>query len=257
MSDFTYKLPFSEEKLKIAALDMLKKINAAWYSLLDNCKMSIEEHGTSYYFDRAQNSRWDATAIVIKFFVSPQNIDALESFPNATIRRIFSDLIPAEVGYDIKAIKYVPDLSEGDASDVIETIDSTLNSIQRTAFSQAVEHFQQAKRQLADATDERRRKDSVRDCASAMESIIKIIGNDDDIKKASKKLRESNKYGLDDIVKDGDAIFNKLHYLYPDLRHGAQSKSSMTVNEAQYWIDRISTYVSYMIRAYEGVSWLL
>lgn len=257
MSDFTYNLPCSEEKLKTTALDMLRKKNSTWASLLSDCKMSIEEHGTSYYYDRAKNSRWDAIAVEIKFFVPPEKIDMLDAFPKATLRQIFSDLIPSEVGYDIKVIKYIPALSEQSFSDVTETIDTTLESIQSTPFAQAVEHYQQAKRQLADAADERRRKDSVRDCASAMESIIKILGKDNDIKNASKNLRASKLWGLDDIVKDGDAIFNNLHRLYPDLRHGAQQTSSMSVNEARYWIDRISTYVSYMVREYEDISWLL
>lgn len=256
MSDFTYSLPCSVEKLKSAVLDILKKEHSEWASLLRDCKMSVEEHGTSYYYDNSRSSRWDALAIEIKFYIPAKDLDRLNSYPQFVLRRLFSDLIPSEVGYDIKAIKYIPDLSEQSAPDVSETIDATLESIKSTPFSQAVEHYQQAKRQLADAADERRRKDSVRDCASAMESIIKILGQADDIKIASKALRSSHKWGIDEIVKDGDAIFNTLHRLYPDLRHGALETSSMSVNEARYWIDRISTYISYMIRIHEDVSLL-
>ena len=72
-------------------------------------------------------------------------------------------------------------------------------------------------------------KDAVRDCASAMESIIKILGKNDDIKIASKTLRDTKLWGLDDIVKDGDAIFNKLHHLYPDLHHKPKSCLSFGV----------------------------
>lgn len=254
MSEFTYILPFPEEKLKIAALTALRKEHAEWASLLSDCKMSIEEHGTSYYYDHAKNSRWDALAIEIKFFVPPQNVDLLDAFPQYVLRHIIADLIPGEVGYDVKTIKYIPDLNDQSSSGVTETIDTTLESIQNSPFAQAVEHYQQAKRQLADATDERRRKDSVRDCASAMESIIKILGRDDDIKNASRKLRDSHQWGIDEIVKDGDAIFNTLHRLYPDLRHGALQTSNMSVNESRYWIDRISTYISYMIRVHEDIT---
>lgn len=254
MSDFTYTLPCSEEKLKSVALDSLQKEHMEWATLLRDCKMSIEDHGTSYYYDNSRTSRWDALAIEIKFYVPSKNVDLLSSFPQYVLRKIFSDLIPSEVGYDIKTIKYIPNLSEESTPDIIEAIDATLESIKSTPFSQAVEHYQQAKRQLADATDERRRKDSVRDCASAMESIIKILGNADDIKIASKNLRSSHQWGIDEIVKDGDGIFNTLHRLYPDLRHGALETSSMSVNEARYWIDRISTYISYMIRLHEDVS---
>jgi len=154
VSDFTYQLPFSEEKLKRTALNMLRKKDATWASLLDECRISIEERGTSYYFDKAKSSRWDAIAIVIKFFVPPKIVDSLEAFSDFILRQIFSDLIPAKVGYDVKAIKYIPDLCEPQSTETIETIDTILESIQSTPFSQAVEHYQQAKRQLDDAADE-------------------------------------------------------------------------------------------------------
>lgn len=256
MSDFTYNLPFSEETLKKTALEMLRKKDSKCASLLCDSKMSIQEQGTSYYYDRAKNSRWNAIAIEIKFLVPMKNIDSLDACAKNDLRRIFNDLIPAEVGYDVKAIKYIPDLSEQSCNDIAETVITTLETIPISQFAQAIEHYGQAKRQLVDTTDERRRKDAVRDCASAMESIIKILGKDDDIKIASKNLRASKQWGIDDIVKDGDSIFNNLHRLYPDLRHGAQQTSSMSLNEAKYWIDRISAYISYVVRVNEDISWL-
>ena len=86
-----------------------------------------------------------------------------------------------------------------------------------------------------------------------MESIIKLLGEDDDIRIASKKLREQKIWGEDTIVKDGDAIFNTLHRLYPDLRHGSTERSKMSIEEAQYWVDRITTYINYMIRMNENI----
>ena len=129
-----------------------------------------------------------------------------------------------------------------------EHIDNTLEKLKQTPFEQAVENLQQAKIQFQNLSNERALKDAVRDCASAMESIIKILGCDDDIKKASKYLRDSKKWGRDEIVKDGDAIFNRLHQLYPDFRHGCTGMSTMTVNEAKYWADRMTCYIDYMIR---------
>ena len=137
-----------------------------------------------------------------------------------------------------------------DITDLTENIENVQDLI-KDGFQQAIEHFEQAKKQLANADSERARKDAVRDCASAMESIIKILGNDDDIKNASKILRDQGIWGKDTIVKDGDAIFNTLHRLYPDLRHGSTEISEMGIEEAQYWVDRITAYVSYMIRMNE------
>lgn len=137
-------------------------------------------------------------------------------------------------------------------SNLTENIESVEELI-KDGFQQAVEHFEQAKKQLGDAKNERARKDAVRDCASAMESIIKILGEENDIKDASKKLRDQHIWGKDIIVKDGDAIFNTLHRLYPDLRHGSTEISEMNIEEAQYWVDRITAYVSYMIRMNDNV----
>ena len=120
--------------------------------------------------------------------------------------------------------------------------------IVRNEFQQAYEHFEQAKKQLSETDNERAWKDAVRDCASAMEAIIKFLGEKNEIGNASKSLRQEKKWGEETIVKDGDSIFNTLHRLYPDLRHGNHEKSYISFNEAVYWVDRISVYVDYMIR---------
>lgn len=161
-------------------------------------------------------------------------------------------LLRHEIGYqlDFDRFKHAYYWSVRDnIESLIERIDNTIKDAEKSDLQQAVEHLEQAKRQLENvSSNERARKNAVRDCASAMEAIIKNLGEDDDIKQASKKLRDSHQWGLDDIVKDGDAIFNKLHHLYPDFRHGSTETSSMTLNEAKYWIDRITVYIDYMLR---------
>lgn len=121
----------------------------------------------------------------------------------------------------------------------------------KSKFRQAVEHFEQAQKQFEDASNERARKNAVRDCASAMETIVKICGNANDIKIATKNLRSDEEWGKAEIVKDGDAIFNAIHRLYPDVRHGSTETSEMPLNEARYWVGRISAYVQYMVRQYK------
>lgn len=136
---------------------------------------------------------------------------------------------------------------ESEIKDNIGKIEETKNAI-KLISKQAFEHLEQAKKQLENSDNERARKDAVRDCASAMESMIKNYGNADDIKEASKQLRLMKTWGKDEIVKDGDAIFNTLHRLYPDLRHGSIETSQMTLEEALYWVDRITAYINYMVR---------
>lgn len=128
------------------------------------------------------------------------------------------------------------------AIDDIETAQDAIKSVSK----QALEEFERAKKSLEDAEDERARKDAVRSCVSAMEAVVKEYGGDSDIKVATKNLRNSKAWGLDDIVKQGDAIFNNMHRLYPDLRHGSTETSTMSIEEAEYWIGRISVYLQFM-----------
>lgn len=144
-------------------------------------------------------------------------------------------LLKYDIGYEINSgfRNYYWSVRDN-STKMSENIDKALKMLKKTPFEQAVENLQLAKLHFQNQDNERALKDAVRDCASAMESIIKILGKNDDIKIASKMIRNSKLWGLDDIVKDGEAIFSKLHYLYPDFRHGSIGMSSMSVNEAKY-----------------------
>lgn len=113
----------------------------------------------------------------------------------------------------------------------------------------AFEHLQSTIDNLSRDNTNQQLKYAVRDCATAMEGVIKTLGGENDIKKATKIMRDSQQWGLSDIVKDGEAIFNKLHHLYPDFRHGTQDDKSTTItyNEAKYWISRMCTFLDYII----------
>lgn len=115
---------------------------------------------------------------------------------------------------------------------------------------QAFEEFRRAIKSFRDAgenrSDERARKDAVRSVASAMEAVIKVLGGTDDIKTSSRALRDSSLWGADETVKEGDAIFNTLHRLYSDLRHGSRETSVLSFEDAVYWVGRMTNYISYM-----------
>ena len=190
-----------------------------------------------------------------KFYLLMDTVALIAEAGSIDLEEIDEFLIEFNLGYrlnvDPLTRKYFWTV-RNDITDLTENIENVEELI-KDGFQQAIEHFEQAKKQLANADSERARKDAVRDCASAMESIIKILGNDDDIRNASKILRDQNVWEKDTIVKDGDAIFNTLHRLYPDLRHGSTEISEMGIEEAQYWVDRITAYVSYMIRMNENI----
>lgn len=130
-------------------------------------------------------------------------------------------------------------------SSIIADISATQEAV-KSVSQQAYEEFERAKKSLEEAGDERARKDAVRSCLDALEAVVKEYGGDDNIKNASKKLRDAGSWGLDDIVKEGDALFSNMHRLYPDLRHGSTETSSMSIEEAEYWIGRFSNYLRYM-----------
>ena len=113
---------------------------------------------------------------------------------------------------------------------------------------QACDEIRRAKKSLEETDDERAIKDALRSCVSAMEAVVKELGHDDEIGNATKNLRNEKTWGNDEIVKEGNSIFNTMHRLYPDLRHGSTESSSLTLNEAEYWIGRILNYIQYIDR---------
>jgi hypothetical protein len=139
-------------------------------------------------------------------------------------------------------------LLDDSAISVVENLNAT-KTVAKTACQQAVEHLERAKANLR-AEDERSRKDSVRDAMSAMEAMYKTLSGENDIKDAYKALRDSQKWGPDEIVKDGLSIWDRLHKTYPDIRHGQSSSSTLSEAEAHYWLERISATIKYMSRKY-------
>jgi Swt1-like HEPN len=135
MSDFTYILPFSNEKFLIGIRGELKrKGETKLYNSLKHSRLSVDKLGTSYYVDHS--GRWNAEGINIKFYVHPANIDSLNKDSNKnSLFAICNNLIPGEVGFDLKNIVFAPDLSidfedEDDiVSDLENQVSETTNSI--------------------------------------------------------------------------------------------------------------------------------
>ncbi|MGO8930473.1 MAG: hypothetical protein ACLQU3_26700 [Limisphaerales bacterium] len=126
-------------------------------------------------------------------------------------------------------------------------------SVVETSFDQAFEHFTQALEHLRVPQSSRSRKDGLRDCLSAMESVLKVATGTNDIKDATAALRADTRWGIDAIVKDGLSIWNRIHELYPDVRHGQASGSDLSDHECLYWIDRITSFVRYIARGADKI----
>jgi hypothetical protein len=115
MSDFTYTLPFSLEKYRAGIITTLKRKGQHELAhLLDGCQIQLDERGFSYYYNNT--GRWDATAVVVLIYIGIDKIDRLNAFPKSVLTRICDELIPSNVGFDVKTVEFIPNL-QGDELD--------------------------------------------------------------------------------------------------------------------------------------------
>ena len=141
-----------------------------------------------------------------------------------------------------------------DGTGVIEDIIATQAKI-KPLSQQAYDRFESALRQFEDINrDDRARKDAVRSCVDAMEALIKELGGDDEIGEATKHLKDevdsqgNHAWGPVELVKEGNNVFNLLHRLYPDIRHGTQdyNTADMTMEEAEFFVGRITVFMKFI-----------
>ena len=112
MSDYSYELPFSNDKLMKGIIMMLKKENKYdLANLLRGANVQIEKGGYSYYDGRWGRS--DALAAYVTFFVNPEYLEILDTKENKDLLdAICSGLIPPDVGFDIKSVSFNMDLTK-------------------------------------------------------------------------------------------------------------------------------------------------
>lgn len=137
-------------------------------------------------------------------------------------------------------------------SHILNELDDTQKCISSIS-EQAFDEIRRARKSLEDTDDERAIKDALRSVLSAMEAVVKELGNDNEIANATKNLKAQGSWGKDEIVKEGHSIFNTMHRLYPDLRHGSLETSSLSLNEAEYWIGRILNFIQYLDRQKKNI----
>lgn len=131
MSDFTYELPFSKEEFMKGIILMLKKENKYdLASMLRGASVQIETGGFSYY--DGHWGRSNALATYISFFVNPEYLDILDTDENRrTLSSICSNLIPPDVGYDVKSVSFNMDLTKDFEleDDLIADLEKNVNTI--------------------------------------------------------------------------------------------------------------------------------
>ena len=174
-----------------------------------------------------------------------------KAYPSARdelIGDINDTLLAANVGYTVRAVGASDRLlweARAEASAGVSSLAAAAEAV-RDISKEALDHLEQAKAHLLNPASSRSRKDAVRDAMSAMEAMIKKLGADCDFDGASKKLRDEKVWGNDQVVKDGHSVWALLHKHHPDIRHGQPTGTDIDLEEAIYWIDRITTYVRYM-----------
>jgi len=158
-------------------------------------------------------------------------------------------LLSANMGYTLRIVDGVADRlaweARAEATAGVASLAATAVAV--ADFSkEAFDHLAQAKTHLLNPASSRSRKDAVRDAMSAMETMIKKLAGEGDYDDACKKLRGEQVWGNDQIVKEAQALWTFLHKHHPDVRHGQASGTDITLEEATYWIDRVTGFVRYM-----------
>jgi len=169
------------------------------------------------------------------------------SFQVEDLNELLSDL---SVGYVLVADHWSTSTSWDLRSSVTsraEAVDDTTLHV-KDICSQTLDHLSQAKEHLLNTANDRDRKDAIRDCLSAMESMLKMLSGESDVKDATAALRAASTWGPDIIVKDGLSLWDRMHNLYPDIRHGNPNKSVLADEEALYWLERITCFIRYLSR---------
>lgn len=169
------------------------------------------------------------------------------SFSVEDLNELLEDLA---VGYVLVADRWSGSASwelRSNVSSRAEVVEDTTPHV-KDVCSQTLDHLEQAKEHLLNTANDRDRKDAIRDCMSAMESMLKTLSGKSDIKDATTALRAATTWGPDIIVKDGLSLWDRMHDLYPDIRHGNPKKSVLTDEEALYWLERITCFIRYMSR---------
>jgi hypothetical protein len=157
-------------------------------------------------------------------------------------------LLTANMGYTVRTVEGSERLlweARAEAAAGVSSLTAAAEAVADIS-QEALDHLNQAKSHLLNPTNSRSRKDAVRDAMSAMEAMIKKLATDGDFDGACKKLRDEKVWGNDQIVKEGRSLWGFLHKHHPDIRHGQPSGTDINLEEAIFWIDRITAYVRYM-----------
>ena len=162
--------------------------------------------------------------------------------------KINDTLLSANMGYTVRTVDGADRLAweaRAEAAAGVASLNATAAAVADVS-KEALDHLEQAKSHLLNPASSRSRKDAVRDAMSAMEAMVKKLAGESDYDDACTRLRNEKVWGSDQIVKESQSLWGFLHKHHPDIRHGQPTGTDITLEEAIFWIDRITAYVRYM-----------
>jgi hypothetical protein len=81
---------------------------------------------------------------------------------------------------------------------------------------------------------------------TALETILRQLTGAKAVRGATDALKRHGGWGPERLLNDGSSIWESVHALYPDVRHGNPTPSALPHDEATYWIRRIIAFVQYL-----------
>jgi hypothetical protein len=175
-------------------------------------------------------------------------IDFIKKYPNS-ITIVEEALEESKIGYYLDHNTYWHPvwLLKRDIQDIGSVVNKAINDTIEV-YPSTTERLKLTLEKLSKTDTLLDRKDALREALHSLESFMKTITHTDDIKEADRVLRENlEKWGSNKkIIGEGISIWNRLHKDYPDLRHGNAEIFNISSQEAIFWIQRISIYISYL-----------
>lgn len=149
------------------------------------------------------------------------------------------------LGYrlSLSVTSYEWELLEDCSSSVINRAEELIIEPQNIC-EQTKEHLKQLINNINTGSD-RAMKDALRDALSALEALMKHLTNTNEIKHATNELKKLN-IAPDFLIKDGLAIWDRIHEVYPDVRHGNPNIKNISKADLHYCLNKILIYIEYL-----------
>lgn len=114
-------------------------------------------------------------------------------------------------------------------------------------------HLKQAESKLLNANTNFERAEILRSAIDALESFGQKITNTQNLKAAFAFMRENpEQWGPRWITIDAERVWDSLQKHHPSIRHGRPDETTISREEAFYWLGRMSLLITYLSSVYKN-----